>query len=77
VNVAQVKQITGVCLLMKSRCVVAFPQLFVLDKQKSDLRVDGQYHSLYQAAKHPIHGNVMALTKQTVGKFTWEQMFIK
>jgi hypothetical protein len=27
VNVAQVKWITGVCLLMKSRCAVAFPQL--------------------------------------------------
>jgi len=26
-NVAQVKQITRVCLFMKSRCVVAFPQL--------------------------------------------------
>lgn len=74
---AQVKQITVVCLLMKSRCVVAFPRLFVLDKQKSDLCVDGQYHSVYQATKHPSHGNVMALTKQTVSKCTWEQMFIK
>lgn len=76
-NVAQVIQITGVCLHMKSRCVVVFSQMFILDKQKSDLCVDGQYHSEYQTAKHPSNGNVMALTKQTVGKCTWEQMFIK
>ena len=73
-NVAQVKQITDVHLLMKSRSAVAFPQLFILDKQKSDLCVGGQYHSVYQADSH---GNVMALTKQTVGKCIWEQIFAK
>jgi len=42
---------------------------FILDKQKSDLCVDGQYHSVYQAGKYPNLGNVMAFTKQTVGKY--------
>jgi hypothetical protein len=70
-NVKFVKLIITVCLAINSRRSLCSHDSFVLEKQTSDLCVDGWCHLVHRVvrvAKHTSHAIVMKVSRQTFGK---------